>query len=310
MPQETVAIVGAGVIGGSYAAWYAAKGYQVRIYDARDNYESAVREHLRTCISEIPSSNVDEAMERVSCFTTLEEAVQGADLVQENGPETVDFKQSMYADLERLCGSETLLASSSSGITPEVIGAKMKSPERAMIGHPFNPPHVLPIVEVCAAPDAPDELVVRLLDFYERADRVAVRLNKPIDGFVSNRLQYVFQREAIHLVEEGVVDMEGLDKIVMASLGVRWACVGPFLAGQLGGGAGGMRGLLESIFARLDEPMGLEPLSTATLEMIEEQAGKSYPLNRSGEFAAVRDKRQLAVLDAQKKYPQPASGSE
>jgi len=124
MSKDTVTIVGAGVIGGSYAAWYAAKGYQVRIYDARDNYESAVREHLRTCISEIPSSNVDEAMERVSCFTTLEEAVQGADLVQESGPETVDFKQTMFADLEKLCGSETLLASSSSGITPEVIGAK------------------------------------------------------------------------------------------------------------------------------------------------------------------------------------------
>ena len=309
MANETVTIVGAGVIGCSFAAWFAARGYQVRIFDVRDNYESTVREMLQTQLSEMPSTNVDEAQERISCFTTLEEACEGADLVQENGPETVDFKQKMYADLEELCGSQTLFASSSSGITPEVIGAKMKSPERAMIGHPFNPPHVLPIVEVCATPDAPDALVQRLLDFYERADRVAVRLNKPIDGFVSNRLQYVFQREAIHLVEQGVVDMEGLDRIVMASLGVRWASVGPFLAGQLGGGAGGMRGLLENIFARLDEPMGLEPLSTETLQMIEEKAGQSYPRNRSGEFASVRDKRQLAVLDAQKENPQPATGS-
>lgn len=310
MSTETVAIVGAGVIGGSYAAWYAAKGYQVRIFDARDGYESALREHLRTCISEIPSSNVDEAMARVSCFTTLEEAVKGADLVQENGPETVDFKQSMYADLERLCGNETLLASSSSGITPEVIGAKMKSPERAMIGHPFNPPHVLPIVEVCAAPDAPDELVARLLDFYERADRVAVRLNKPIDGFVTNRLQYVFIREAVRLVEEGVVDVEGLDKIVMASLGTRWASVGPFLAGQLGGGAGGVRGILENIFGRLADAMGLEPISTKALEMLDEQCGRAYPLDQSGKFAAVRDVRQLAVLDVQKKNPLPSPGSD
>jgi ketoreductase RED1 len=305
MPQETVAIVGAGVIGGSYAAWYAAKGYQVRIYDARDNYESAVREHLRTCVSEIPSSNVDEAMERVSCFTTLEEAVQGADLVQESGPETVDFKQTMFADLEKLCGSETLLASSSSGITPEVIGAKMKSPERAMIGHPFNPPHVLPIVEVCAAPDTPDELVNRLLDFYERADRVAARLNKPIDGFVTNRLQYVFIEEAVHLVEEGIVDVENLDKIVMASLGTRWASVGPFLAGQLGGGAGGVRGILENIFGRLASAMGLKPISTKALEMLEEQCGRAYPLDRSDEFAAARDNRQIEILEVQKKNPLP-----
>ena len=309
MSKETVAVVGAGVIGCSFAAWYAAKGYTVRIFDVRDGYESDVRKLLSTQISEMPGANVEEAQARITCLTTLEEACEGADLVQENGPENVDFKQNMYADLERLCGSETLFASSSSGITPEVIGGKMKSPERAMIGHPFNPPHVLPLCEVCAAPDAPDELVQRLIDFYERADRVAVRLNKPIDGFVTNRLQYAFQREAIHIVEEGVVDMEGLDKIVMASLGVRWAAVGPFLAGQLGGGAGGMRGLLENIFARLDEPMGFEPLSTETREMIEEQGGKAYPLERSGEYAAVRDQRQLAVLDAQKKYPQPPSGS-
>ena len=305
MSKETVTIVGAGVIGSSYAAWFAAKGYPVRIFDVRDDYESAVRKMLRTQMSEIPGSDVEESMERVSCFTTLEEAVQGADLVQENGPETVDFKQSMYADLERLCGSETLLASSSSGITPEVIGAKMKSPERAMIGHPFNPPHVLPIVEVCAAPDTPDELVNRLLDFYERADRVAVRLKKPIDGFVTNRLQYVFIREAVHIVEEGVVDVADLDKIVMASLGVRWASVGPFLAGQLGGGAGGVRGILENIFGRLAGAMGLEPISAKALDMLEEQAGRNYPLDMSGDFASVRDKRQLAVLDVQKKNPLP-----
>ena len=309
MKDETVTIVGAGVIGCSYAAWFAAKGYTVRVFDVRDNYESAVREMLRTQLSEMPATNVDEAQARISCCTTLDAACEGADLVQENGPETVDFKQTMYADLEKLCGSETLFASSSSGITPEVIGARMQSPERAMIGHPFNPPHVLPIVEVCAAPDAPDALVQRLLDFYERADRVAVRLNKPIDGFVSNRLQYVFQREAIHLVEQDVVDMEGLDRIVMASLGVRWASVGPFLAGQLGGGAGGMRGLLENIFARLDEPMGLKPLSPETLKMVEEKGEQTYPLKRSAEFAAVRDKRQLAVLDAQEQIPQPATGS-
>ena len=223
MAKETVTIVGAGVIGCSYAAWYAAKGYPVRIFDVRDDYESGVRKMLRTQISEMPGSNVEEAMESISCLTTLEEACEGADMVQENGPENVDFKQSMYADLEKLCGSETLFASSSSGITPEVIGAKMKSPERAMIGHPFNPPHVLPLVEVCAAPDAPDELVQRLLDFYERADRIAVRLKKPIDGFVTNRLQYVFQREAIHIVKEGIVDVADLDRIVMASLGARRA---------------------------------------------------------------------------------------
>jgi len=143
------------------------------------------------------------------------------------------------------------------------------------------------------------------LDFYERADRVAARLNKPIDGFVTNRLQYVFIEEAVHLVEEGIVDVENLDKIVMASLGTRWASVGPFLAGQLGGGAGGVRGILENIFGRLASAMGLKPISTKALEMLEEQCGRAYPLDRSDEFAAARDKRQIEILEVQKKNPLP-----
>ena len=304
--KQTVAIIGAGVIGCSFAASFAAKGYDVRIYDVREDYEDSVRKMLHTQLAEIPSANVKEAMAHVLCFNTLGEALEGADLVQENGPESVEFKQSIYADFEKYCRKDTLLASSSSGITPEVIGEKMQSPERAMIGHPFNPPHVLPIVEVCAAQGAPDELVKRLIDFYEHAGRIAIRLNKPIEGFVTNRLQYVFLREAIHIVEEGVVDVADLDKIVMASLGVRWASVGPFLAGQLGGGAGGVRGIIENIFSTLDTAMGLEPISTKALDIIEQQAGKYYPLDQSGEFAGARDVRQLKILDVQKDNPLPS----
>ena len=305
MAKETVAIVGAGVIGSSYAAWFAAKGYTVRIYDPKENYEKTLREHLATAIGEIPGGNVDEGMGRVSIVSSLEEAVKGADMVQESGLETVDFKQSIFAELEKLCGPDTLLASSSSGITPDVIGAKMNSPERALIGHPFNPPHVLPITEVCSAPNAPDELVQRLLDFYEASERVAARLNKPIDGFVTNRLQYVFIEEAVNLVEQGVVDVENLDKIVMASLGTRWASVGPFLAGQLGGGPGGVKGILENIFGRLATAMGLRQISPETIAMLQEQCGRIYPLEHSGDFAAARDKRQIDVLAAQKKHPLP-----
>lgn len=306
---ETVAIIGAGVIGCSFAAWFAAKGYIVQVYDVRENYESDVMAMLRTQLADIPSAKIEEALERVTCFSDLEQALKGADLVQENGPETVDFKQGIYADFEKYCDRETLFASSSSGITPEVIGEKMKSPHRAMIGHPFNPPHILPIVEVCAAQGTPDGLVERLMDFYERADRVAVRLKKPIDGFVTNRLQYVLIREAVHIVEEGVVDVADLDKIVMASLGVRWASVGPFLAGQLGGGAGGVRGIIENIFTRLSTAMGLKPISKKALDLLEEQADMCYPLDRSGDFAKVRDDRQLEILDVQKKYPLPKTNS-
>ena len=309
MPQQTVAIIGAGVIGCSWAALFSARGYNVRIFSPGGNHDPAL-EKIRTSVGDMPSASVEEAMQRITCFETLEEACDGADFVQENAPEKVDLKQSMFVDLENACGSETLLVSSSSGITPEVIGAKMKAPERAMIGHPFNPPHVLPVVEVCVAQNAPEPLVARVMDFYEGAGRVPVRLNKPIDGFVLDRLQYVLVREAVSLVEEGIVDVKGLDKMVMGSLGIRWAAVGVMLAGQMGGGAGGMRGILEKIFPRLAGEMGLEPFSEKALDMLQEQGSKFYPMEHIGEFVAARDSRQRAILDVQKKYPLPDFGGD
>ncbi len=308
MKNETVAIVGAGVIGCSYATWFAGKGYLVRIFDVRDNYESSVREKIRTNLSDMPSVNVDEALDRISCLTTLEEACEGADFVQENGPEKVEFKQSMFADLEKACNRETLLVSSSSGITPEVIGAKMKSPERAMIGHPFNPPHVLPIVEVCLAQDVPEELAQGVMDFYERSGRSPVRLFKPIDGFILDRLQYVLVREAVSLIEEGIVDVPGIDKALAESLGVRWASIGAILAGHLGGGAGGVRGILEKIFPRLAGVMGLEPFSKEALDMLEDQCKRYYPMEHVAELAKARDVRQRAILEVQKNHPLPKYG--
>ena len=309
MSRETVAVVGAGVIGCSFAAWYAAKGYHVRIFDVRDNYESTVRKMLQTQLSEVPGTNVDEAQGRISCFTTLEEACEGADLVQENGPEKIDFKQSMFADLEKICGSETFLVTSSSGITPDIIGEKMKAPERVMIGHPFNPPHVVPVVEVCTGPNTPEALVSSLMDFYERADRVPIRLNKPIYGFVGSRLHVAMVREAIHIVEEGVVDIKSLDKLVMASYGIRWASVGPMLGAHLGGGAGGLRGLIEAIGKDMMTEMGLKQVSTKAMEMLDEQAGRYYPMDHCNDFTAVRDARELAMLDIQKKNPLPSPES-
>lgn len=307
MSQQTVAIIGAGVIGCGWSAYYAERGLQVRVFDVRAGYERDAREKIEAQIAELHPADVAAAAQRVAYFSTIEEAVEGADLVQENGPERPELKQALFADLERLSSSECLLVSSSSGLPPDVIGATMKAPERALIGHPFNPPHLLKVVEVCAAVDAPEELVERLMDFYRSAGRVAVRLKKPIPGFVINRLQAAVLHEAIHIVEEGVVDMQGLDELVMNSLGVRWASIGPFLTGQLGGGAGGLRGIVENILSSLFDGMGLSRTSDETLAMLDGQAGRIYPMKQIGDFAAVRDDRQREILKVQKRNPLPTS---
>jgi ketoreductase RED1 len=147
--------------------------------------------------------------------------------------------------------------------------------------------------------------VERLESFYRDCGRVTATLRKPIDGFVINRLQTALVRETIHLVGEGVVDVRDLDELMMASLGVRWASVGPFLTGQLGGGDGGFRGIAENILSSLFASMGYEPVSTEALEMLEQQTGEHYPMAAMRDFARVRDERQLAILDIQRRHPLP-----
>ncbi len=307
MTQKTVSVIGAGLIGCSWAAYFAVHGLAVRIFDVRDDYEDTTAERVRSLAAELPHSKVDEAMTRVSFFTSLEEAVQGADLVQENGPEKPEIKARLFADLEKLADPDTLLVSSSSGIPPELLGAEMSVPERAMIGHPFNPAHLLPVVEICASPEAPVTQVDRLTAFYRDCGRLTATLKKPIAGFVINRLQAAMVREAIAIVEEGVVDAQELDNLVMGSLGVRWASVGPFLTGQLGGGAGGFRGIAENILSTLFAAMDLPPMSKETLDLLEAQTTRGYPMEKIDAFARARDARQLAILDIQNRNPLPGS---
>jgi ketoreductase RED1 len=211
----------------------------------------------------------------------------------------------VFADFERFAPVGALLVSSSSGIVPADLSARMTAPERALIGHPANPAHLLPVVEICGGEDSPRELVERLEKFYRDCGRVTATLNKPIEGFVINRLQTALLREAMYLVGEGVVDVRDLDQLFMASLGVRWASIGPFLTGQLGGREGGFRGIAENILASLFASMGYEPVSEKTLDMLEQQTGEFYPMRKMKDFARVRDERQLAILDIQRRHPLP-----
>lgn len=307
MTERSVAVVGAGVIGCSWAAYYAVHGLRVNVSDVKDGYQDGAKARIRSLAAELPNADVDTAMKRVSFFTSIEEAVEGVALVQENGPERADIKQQMFADFERFAPDDALLVSSSSGIVPADLSARMNAPERALIGHPANPAHLLPVVEICGGEDSPRALVERLENFYRDCGRVTATLNKPIDGFVINRLQTALMREAIHLVGEGVVNARGLDDLMMASLGVRWASIGPFLTGQLGGGEGGFRGIAENILTPLFVSMGYKPLSRETLDTLERQTGEYYPMPKMKEFAGARDERQLAILEIQRRHPLPSS---
>ena len=301
--KGTVAVIGGGVIGRSWTALFIANGHDVVISDPQDGIEETVRHDLPGLLRSIPGKHFDDAqidqmIGRVRFEKDVAMAVKDAVAVQENGPEQEAFKTGLFAKLEALVGEDTLLLSSSSGITPDVSGAKMKNPNRVIVGHPFNPPHQLPLVEICATKDADERIVERAIAFYKAMDKVPARLNRPVPGFVANRLQTALAMEALHLVDDGIVDIATLDEIMLNSLGPRWASVGPLLAGHLGGGEGGLGGIVEHILNHLAVGMGLKPLPEDAVQKIGAMANKTYPPARHDEYIQLRDSRTIDILES------------
>jgi len=292
-----IAVVGAGTIGLSWAALFASKGHDVRLHDPRPDLQELL-DATAVELSEVLSGSWRD---RIVLEPDLEAAVTGVDVVQENGPERLDLKQELFARIEAAAPPEALLLSSTSGLMPSDMGADLTAPGRVVVGHPFNPPHVVPLVEVVPGAQTPVATVEAAVAFYRSLGKVPVALHKEIGGFVANRLQSALFRESVHLVLEGVVTPEELDQVVTESVGVRWATAGPFESYHLGGGPGGIRNLLEHLGPGMQErwrtlgqpeltPELVDRVSTATEERFADQPYRQR--------AAARDRAQLAVLAA------------
>ncbi|MFV0443120.1 MAG: 3-hydroxyacyl-CoA dehydrogenase NAD-binding domain-containing protein [Planctomycetaceae bacterium] len=300
--QQHIAIIGAGTIGKSWTALFLAKGHRVTVFDVQEGIEERLRRELPGMLRNMPGGKtysddeIEALVANLSVVGSIEEAVSTADAIQENGPEILDFKQGLFQQIEQHACANALILSSSSGIQPERSGAKMSDPNRLVIGHPFNPPHIIPLVEVCGTPDVNDELIKRVMQFYESLGKSPVRLNKPIAGFVANRLQFVLAIEASRIVNEGVVSMEGLDRIMTSSLGIRWASIGPLLAFKINGGDGGIGKLFGVIMKSMAEGMGYEGLSDNEIAQIHAAAEAAYPADKMPELIQHRDQMQNAVI--------------
>ncbi|CAL9325216.1 3-hydroxyacyl-CoA dehydrogenase NAD-binding domain-containing protein [Streptomyces sp. SudanB52_2052] len=299
---RTAAVIGAGTIGLSWTALFAAHGLIVRVSDPREDLAEAVADALDRYGPHLAARGVDVTglADRVRLARGVAEAVRGADVVQENGPERVAFKRELFATLAREAPGHALLLSSSSAIPSTAFAGELADADaaRVLVGHPFNPPHLVPLVEVVPGERTGEDAVRAAVDFYTSVGRTPVVERKEIPGFVGNRLQNALSREAAHLVEQGVVTPGDLDKVVTNSLGLRWATVGPFLGAHLGGGPGGYRHLVEHIGASMRSLTdGPAPDADARERLIAavEQAYGSAPY---AELAETRDRRQLAVLDA------------
>ena len=242
-----IAVVGTGVIGASWAAQFLAYGHDVVATDPAPGAEERLRADVAAhwpVLEPVAGASPD----RLTFTADPAAAAAEADFVQENGPEREDVKHALYAALDEAARPDVVLASSSSGMLPTVIARGCpRHPERVVIGHPFNPPHLIPLVEVVPGEKTDEETVERALAFYTAVGKKPIRLRQELPGHVANRLQAALWQEAYSLVERGVATVADIDTAISHGPGLRWAVIGPFLTQHLSGGPGGIAHNLEHL---------------------------------------------------------------
>ena len=298
---ETVAVLGAGTIGASWTALFLARGLNVRVYDPSDTVETYVGDYVANAWPSLQALGLAQSSEPAapSFHATPEEAVEGAQFVQESVPERIEVKHDIYRRIEPKLAPEAIVASSASGLMVREMQDGWQDPARFLLAHPFNPPHLIPLVELLANERTGDGVLDRAAQFFEACGKVTIRMNKEIPGHVANRLQAALWREAIHLVVEGVASVKDVDTAVWAGPGLRWSVMGPHMLFSLGSGGHGMDKFCERYresFHRWWESLGAPSLTPEVGQALaagiaEEEAGRDF---RS--LAAERDAKLVAVM--------------
>jgi 3-hydroxyacyl-CoA dehydrogenase len=248
-PIRRIAIVGTGVIGASWAALFLAHGLEVIATDPAPNAEKNLRDYIDSAWPALEQLGLTAgaSKKRLSFTAKLNEALENVDLVQENGPERPDFKIKLFADMDALTPETTILASSSSGIPIGISQSSCKHPERCVIGHPFNPPHLIPLVEVVGSERTSSATIERAMAFYASIGKRPIHVKKEVVGHVANRLQAALYREVVYLIEQDVLSVSDADAAVSWGPGLRWGLMGPNLLFHLAGGQGGIQHFMEHL---------------------------------------------------------------
>ena len=301
-----VAVVGAGTIGASWAAWFLARGYDVVATDPAPDGEAFARGFIRRAWPTLEQLGLSAGADpdRFRFTRDVEDCVRDADFVQEQAPEREELKQDLLARIDAVLPPDRVISSSTSGFTPSSLQSRMAHPERLVIGHPFNPPHLIPLVEVVGGTRTSEEAVQSAIAFYERIGKKTIRLLKEIPGHLANRLQSALWREAVHCIAEGIATVEDTDKAIAYGPGLRWAIMGPTLTFSLAGGEGGMPHFLDHLGDFMEtrwEELGRPKLTPEVRrQLIEgvaaEAAGRTIP-----ELARDRDAKLVAILAALQK---------
>jgi len=312
-PIRRVAIIGTGVIGASWAALFLAKGLDVVATDIAPDAEASLRRFVKAAWPALERLGLSPgaSQSRLSFTADLPAAVRDVDLVQENGPERIDFKKKLYGQLDELLAADVIIASSSSGLTMSEIQSGCPShPERCVIGHPFNPPHLVPLVEIVGGAKTSEATIQRAFEFYTGLGKQAVRLRKEVPGHVANRLQAALAREVYYLVADDVLSVADVDKALCWGPGLRWGIMGQVLLNHLGGGQGG----IEHFFDQFTGPMtawwkvlGSPELNAEVRRKLIDGLHAEVGSRTIPELEAQRDEVLLGLLELRKKYESPSA---
>jgi L-gulonate 3-dehydrogenase len=301
--MTTIAVIGAGLIGRSWAIVFARAGFQVNLWDPSPHQTEAAMAFIAERLPELREAGLlpDEpavTLARIAPSPSMREAVQDVVHVQENGPEQVPAKQALFAELDEAVNPDVVLASSTSGIPASAFTEKLKYRGRCLVAHPVNPPYLVPLVEICPAPWTDANVVERTRDLMRRAGQVPATVKKEMDGFALNRLQGALLAEAFRLLADDVISPTDLDALVKHGLGLRWSFMGPLETIDLNA-PGGLKDYCNRygpLYAKLQEQAVPLQWDEALVNRLHDARRDELPLNMTPVRQEWRDRRLMALL--------------
>jgi carnitine 3-dehydrogenase len=303
---QRVAVIGTGTIGASWAALFLARGLEVAATDPAPNAETLLRQRVMDTWPVLRRLGpvVSDGLSRLTFVADAAEAVRRAQFIQENGPEREELKRALFTALDQAAPPDAVIASSSSGLLMSRLQEVCTYPERCVIGHPFNPPHLIPLVEVVGGSRTSQSAIDRAMAFYAAIGKHPIHIRKEVKGHVANRLQAALWREAVHLVAEGVATVADVDAAIAAGPGLRWAQMGPHLTFHLAGGRGGVEHFLAQFAGPIQgwwQDLGAPALTPEVQRKLidgvaEEAAGQTI-----AELEARRDEHLISLLSSRER---------
>jgi carnitine 3-dehydrogenase len=298
-----VACIGAGVIGGGWAAHFLARDYDVVAWDPAPDGEARLRELVATAWPALAALGLaaGASPDLLRFAPTLEGAVLGAQFIQESAPERLALKRELLAAIDRAAPPAVVIGSSTSGFAMTAMQPETAGAGRMVVGHPFNPPYLIPLVEVVGGARTDPDAVAWAAAFYRAAGKYALELERELPGFIANRLQDAMWREALHMVAAGEATVEQIDAAIATGPGLRWPIMGPCLTFHLAGGAGGMAHMLDHFGPALEEPwtrLKAPPLTRELRDRMVEGCAREADGRTIADLVRERDAKLVAIIKA------------